>query len=159
MADCHERSLLKDEDFQEDEIWAVGKGNEESNPKVNKSEKLIRYIPPPSSTSYGAPRTILKGSRVTHHQQQKKKQQSSAPMKITDWSKIYNEKPKDFVDGRDAIIHNDDEMMPPHEYINKRVERSVIAPFSMCEGVGRTLKGRDLIKLRNAILTKTGFLE
>ncbi|MFS7897170.1 putative senescence regulator S40 [Helianthus anomalus] len=149
MADFHEKSLLKDEDFQEDEIWAVGKGIEESNPKANKSEKLIRYIPPPS----------LKGSRVTHHQQQKKKQQSSAPMKIPDWSKIYNEKPKDFVDGCDAILHNDDEMMPPHEYINKRVERSLIAPFSMCEGVGRTLKGRDLSKLRNAILTKTGFLE
>ncbi|KAH7544394.1 hypothetical protein JRO89_XS15G0159900 [Xanthoceras sorbifolium] len=27
------------------------------------------------------------------------------------------------------------------------------------EGVGRTLKGRDLSKVRNAVLTKTGFLE
>ncbi|KAH0713329.1 hypothetical protein KY290_008972 [Solanum tuberosum] len=50
-------------------------------------------------------------------------------------------------------------MLPPHEYLAKRVARSQIDPPSMCEGVGRTLKGRDLSRMRNVILTKTGFLE
>lgn len=50
-------------------------------------------------------------------------------------------------------------MLPPHEYLAKRVARSQIDPPSMCEVVGRPLKGKDLIRTRNAILTKTGFLE
>ncbi|KAI3818787.1 hypothetical protein L1987_12604 [Smallanthus sonchifolius] len=165
MADWHEDSLIKDKDFQEDGVWAVGKRIEvESNPKLNKSEKLKRYAWT-SIDGVGAPRTLSKGSRIPHHQQQQKQQQSSAPMRIPDWSKIYKEKPNGsnhgcYKDDYDVSgIHGDDEMMPPHEYINRRVARSQIAPFSMCEGVGRTLKGRDLSQLRNAILTKTGFLE
>ncbi|CAI0453018.1 unnamed protein product [Linum tenue] len=35
--------------------------------------------------------------------------------------------------------------------------RTRIASFSVHEGVGRTLKGRDLSRVRNAIWEKTGF--
>lgn len=48
---------------------------------------------------------------------------------------------------------------PPHEYLTKRVIRSQIDPPSMCEGFGRTLKGRDILRMRNVILIKTGFLK
>lgn len=51
------------------------------------------------------------------------------------------------------------ERLPPHEYIAMRLERSKISSFSVFEGVGRKLKGRDLSKVRNDVLTKTGFLE
>ncbi|KAK7300069.1 hypothetical protein RJT34_10901 [Clitoria ternatea] len=53
----------------------------------------------------------------------------------------------------------DDSKLPPHEFIAKRLARSQISSFSVLEGAGRTLKGRDLSKVRNAVLTKTGFLE
>ncbi|CAM8898407.1 unnamed protein product [Rhodiola kirilowii] len=53
----------------------------------------------------------------------------------------------------------EDEMMPPHEWIAKRLARSHISSSSVCEGAGRTLKGRDLSRVRNAVLTKTGFIE
>ncbi|XP_058001337.1 protein S40-5 isoform X1 [Hevea brasiliensis] len=49
--------------------------------------------------------------------------------------------------------------LPPHELIARRLARSQISSFSVFEGVGRTLKGRDLSKVRNAVLTRTGFLE
>lgn len=49
--------------------------------------------------------------------------------------------------------------VPPHELIAKRLARAQISSFSVFEGVGRTLKGRDLSKVRNAVLNKTGFLE
>ena len=52
-----------------------------------------------------------------------------------------------------------DYKVPPHEIIARRLARSQISSFSVFEGVGRTLKGRDLSKVRNAILTKTGFIE
>ena len=51
-----------------------------------------------------------------------------------------------------------DSKEPPHEFIARRLARSQIS-FSVCEGAGRTLKGRDLSKVRNAVLSKTGFLE
>lgn len=49
--------------------------------------------------------------------------------------------------------------LPPHEFLARRLARTQISSFSVFEGVGRTLKGRDLSKVRNAVLTKTGFLE
>lgn len=49
----------------------------------------------------------------------------------------------------------EDEMLPPHVI----VARSHVATFSVVEGVGRTLKGRDLCRVRNAVFQKTGFIE
>lgn len=48
----------------------------------------------------------------------------------------------------------EDEMVPPHEI----VARSHVT-FSVFEGVGRTLKGRDLRRVRNAVFQQTGFLD
>ncbi|CAL0317471.1 unnamed protein product [Lupinus luteus] len=115
--------------------------------------------------------------------------QQSAPVNIPDWSKIYrnnnnNNKNKmasknvsRFDDDYDLYYGDDDEegddddddddddedefdsKLPPHEVIARRLARSQISSFSVLEGAGRTLKGRDLSKVRNAVLTKTGFLE
>ncbi|CAN0912586.1 hypothetical protein LINGRAPRIM_LOCUS596 [Linum grandiflorum] len=97
-------------------------------------------------------------------------QRSSAPMNIPDWSKIYgvnhsaadnnsNGYYDDNNDDEDDEGDDEDDVVPPHEWLAKRLARSQISSFSVCEGMGRTLKGRDLSKVRNAILTKTGFLE
>ncbi|KAI3810049.1 hypothetical protein L1987_19656 [Smallanthus sonchifolius] len=70
-------------------------------------------------------------------------QQQSAPVNIPD-------------------CYDDDDhgnMMPPHEWIAQKLARNQISSFSVCEGAGRTLNGRDLSRVRNAVLTKTGFLE
>lgn len=68
-------------------------------------------------------------------------------------------------DGEDEDEDDDDgdgeygTRLPPHEIIARRLARSQISSFSVFEGVGRTLKGRDLSKVRNSVLIKTGFLE
>ncbi|GFY83399.1 hypothetical protein Acr_03g0001730 [Actinidia rufa] len=49
----------------------------------------------------------------------------------------------------------DEEMVPPHVI----VARSHVTTFSVFEGVGRTLKGRDLRRVRNAVFQKTGFID
>ncbi|MED6219455.1 hypothetical protein PIB30_035946 [Stylosanthes scabra] len=114
--------------------------------------------------------------------------QQSAPVNVPDWSKIYrtnNKKqnknvPKfyggdydDYEENNDDVNSDDEEeeidddddgeydrkLLPPHEIIARRLARTQISSFSVFEGVGRTLKGRDLSKVRNAVLTKTGFLE
>lgn len=109
-------------------------------------------------------------------------QHSSAPLNIPDWSKIYGTKSKKssclwlddagsddddddhgFVrsswESEDEEEHgevDDEVIVPPHEWIARK---TVTSSLSVCEGAGRTLKGRDLSRVRNAVLTKTGFLE
>lgn len=51
----------------------------------------------------------------------------------------------------------DEEMVPPHVILGRRVAGKMA--FSVCSGNGRTLKGRDLRQVRNSILRLTGFLE
>ncbi|KAL0452386.1 UNVERIFIED_CONTAM: hypothetical protein Slati_1216700 [Sesamum latifolium] len=48
----------------------------------------------------------------------------------------------------------EEEMIPPHVI----VARSHVT-FSVFEGAGRTLKGRDLCRVRNAVFQKTGLIE
>ncbi|KAM0051395.1 putative senescence regulator S40 [Helianthus debilis subsp. tardiflorus] len=57
------------------------------------------------------------------------------------------------------IVEDDDdeEMLPPHEIVARG--SSPRTAFSVLEGAGRTLKGRDLRLVRNAVWRKTGFLD
>ncbi|KAK8512364.1 hypothetical protein V6N13_096987 [Hibiscus sabdariffa] len=80
---------------------------------------------------------------------------ASLPLNIPDWSKIlkaeYREHDKTV---EDAVGDDDDDgKVPPHEYLARRRGAS----FSVHEGIGRTLKGRDLRRVRNAVWKKTGF--
>lgn len=47
-------------------------------------------------------------------------------------------------------------MVPPHEMV---AQSQAATAFSVFEGAGRTLKGRDLRRTRNAVFRKTGFLD
>ncbi|KAK4724823.1 hypothetical protein R3W88_027602 [Solanum pinnatisectum] len=76
----------------------------------------------------------------------------SLPINIPDWSKILGDKKKND-DIRDKEEVDADTWIPPHEYLAKKRGAS----FSVHEGVGRTLKGRDLSRVRDAIWKQTGF--
>lgn len=65
----------------------------------------------------------------------------------------------DLADVVDDDDDGDDEMLPPHELVARGSGLSARTTFSVLEGVGRTLKGRDLRQVRNAIWRKTGFLD
>ncbi|KAK4439345.1 hypothetical protein Salat_0269400 [Sesamum alatum] len=173
-------ALDSTEDFQEEEVWAVMNKAREGSNSYSKTRKNLsgsssawRFTSTSRST---IPRANSGGGQEFAATAP---QQSSAPMSIPDWSKILKKKPNknlwdDACDAHDDDVgrkahhvkvddvendDDDDEMVPPHEYLARRLATTQIASFSMCEGVGRTLKGRDLSNLRNAILTKTGFLE
>jgi Senescence regulator len=51
------------------------------------------------------------------------------------------------------------EMLPPHEVVARRTANTPLTASSCLEGVGRTLKGRDLRRVRNAVWRQTGFLD
>uniref|UniRef100_A0A0A9D3U4 Uncharacterized protein n=1 Tax=Arundo donax TaxID=35708 RepID=A0A0A9D3U4_ARUDO len=60
----------------------------------------------------------------------------------------------------EAEDEDDEEMLPPHEMVARaRARDSPMTTFSVLEGVGRTLKGRDLRQVRNAVWRQTGFLD
>jgi hypothetical protein len=63
-----------------------------------------------------------------------------------------------------AVLDDDDddgdeELLTPHEIVARGSGVSPRTTFSVLEGVGRTLKGRDLRQVRNAVLRQTGFLD
>ncbi|OIW14043.1 hypothetical protein TanjilG_11388 [Lupinus angustifolius] len=59
-----------------------------------------------------------------------------------------------------CLLDDDDGEMvvPPHVMVERRNSGRKMA-YSLCTGYGRTLKGRDLSRVRNSILRMTGFLE
>ncbi|KAL9670016.1 hypothetical protein QQ045_007566 [Rhodiola kirilowii] len=81
---------------------------------------------------------------------------TSAPVNVPDWSKIYR------VDSVESMHDSDEwgeeecdsEMIPPHEYLARSRNKAATSVF---EGVGRTLKGRDLSRVRDAVWSQTGF--
>lgn len=193
---------LRDEDFEEEEIWSVLKHSNttdrpglvaKSQEQQHSSPVPVPVLPRPLSTS--AARMIPRPNSNNHGNRNRNQNrnaygdegnsenegrlvhQLSAPVNIPDWSKVYKQKPKNsskIVGDVDYDVEVEDDpsncddgdehegdysyRIPPHEYVARRMARSYVSN-SVFEGVGRTLKGRDLCKLRNTILTKTGFLE
>ncbi|KAG8387680.1 hypothetical protein BUALT_Bualt02G0046500 [Buddleja alternifolia] len=90
---------------------------------------------------------------------------ASLPVNVPDWSKILKEEYRenrrkesdDDYDEDDDAEENGGDRIPPHEFLARQMARTRIASFSVHEGIGRTLKGRDLSRVRNAIWQKTGF--
>lgn len=156
----------EDHDFDEQDVWGecdytsnikrVSKDKDSSSSSSSSAWTLPRKnIPKANAHALLSDESFVKGSSSSS---------SSAPMNIPDWSKVYGK--KNCKNGALHGYHNEDDdddeegdMVPPHEWIARKLARSQISSFSVCEGMGRTLKGRDLSKVRNAILTKTGFIE
>lgn len=69
----------------------------------------------------------------------------SAPMKVP--------APKRRTEIFDDEEEDEEKVLAPHEIVKTTTK------FSVLEGVGRTLKGRDLRQVRNSIWRKTGFLD
>ncbi|EOA17528.1 hypothetical protein CARUB_v10005873mg [Capsella rubella] len=92
----------------------------------------------------------------------KKHLATSAPVKVPDWSKILKTEPVGSMhrNNNDADVADGDwesEMVPPHEYVAARIRRNGDGGSSLILGVGRTLKGRDMRRVRDAVWSQTGF--
>ncbi|XP_031482323.1 uncharacterized protein LOC116252298 [Nymphaea colorata] len=170
---------MADGDFDEDEVWSVI-GHKEKMEAALRGKKS-RDASTTKRGAYSASRMIPKvGASASSPEGRIVRQ--SAPVNIPDWSNVYKKSLKPpwgvddedeedgsgascyahgFEDGadNDDIEEGDDDRLPPHEFIARKLARNHITPSSVYEGAGRTLKGRDLKKVRNAVLTSTGFLE
>ncbi|GAA0172228.1 hypothetical protein LIER_26089 [Lithospermum erythrorhizon] len=83
---------------------------------------------------------------------------TSAPVNVPDWSKIYRVDSVESVHDSDVGDEHELEWLPPHEHAAREHARSRrTTAGSVFEGVGRTLKGRDLSRVRDAVWSQTGF--
>lgn len=97
------------------------------------------------ATGSGGPRVVGNNRHVA----------SSAPVNVPDWSKILRvDSVESCVDSDEDDRVDDSAMEPPHEYLARSRKMNA---FSVFEGVGRTLKGRDMTRVRDAIWSQTGF--
>ncbi|CAK9323179.1 unnamed protein product [Citrullus colocynthis] len=131
-------------EFDEADIWTSGPTPPSESRKIF---PISKKLPKRSGPATAAEKAV--------------KACSSLPVNIPDWSKILQNDQnnhgrrevaeEDFDDSDDD--DDDIQRAPPHEYLARRRGDS----FSVHEGIGRTLKGRDLRMVRNAIWEKTGF--
>ncbi|XP_047319229.1 uncharacterized protein LOC124922542 [Impatiens glandulifera] len=141
------------EEFQEGGIWAALSPKEPNNRLLSNvsGKEYLSVIP----RQLPAAARMIPKAEPKHEEHPK---QQSAPVCIpVGWSKMEKAPPR--CHGDDDDYEAGDVMIPPHEWIALNLAKSKISSFSVCEGAGRTLKGRDLANVRNAVLTKTGFLE
>ncbi|XP_051125172.1 uncharacterized protein LOC127247388 [Andrographis paniculata] len=166
-------STTDQEEFHEADIWGASAprhhnsdaDSDSDSPIINVAAAAVsRRLP---TASRMIPKSNSGHKKEASLQQQDPKMiQRSAPLNIPDWSKIYggsysggggegcrsssweSDEEEEEADGEGKII-------PPHEWVAARR----VASFSVVEGAGRKLKGRDLSRVRNDVLTKTGFLE
>ncbi|XP_022926760.1 uncharacterized protein LOC111433787 [Cucurbita moschata] len=80
---------------------------------------------------------------------------TSAPVNVPDWSKILRVDSADSLHELDETLDDrDSEIVPPHEYLARSRKMNATSVFV---GVGRTLKGRDMRRVRDAVWRQTGF--
>lgn len=80
---------------------------------------------------------------------------TSAPVNVPDWHKIYRvESVESLHESDDGSDDRDWDMVPPHEYLARSRNSAATSVFV---GVGRTLKGRDMSRVRDAVWSQTGF--
>uniref|UniRef100_A0A2P2K0C9 Uncharacterized protein MANES_11G145500 n=1 Tax=Rhizophora mucronata TaxID=61149 RepID=A0A2P2K0C9_RHIMU len=138
-------------ELEESDIYnSCAVGTRPNSPEFRKAVQSSRM----SNNSVGTARRGDRSDRASGRP-------ASVAVNIPDWSKIlkdeYRENRRwdidvgDDADGEDRF--DGGVRVPPHELL----ARTRIASFSVQEGIGRTLKGRDLSRVRNAIWEKIGF--
>ncbi|KAJ0088499.1 hypothetical protein Patl1_32623 [Pistacia atlantica] len=139
--------------------FAQGSGILAALPEHDNRPVLYRKSSISSSTSAKMIPTLPKPPQMERSQSTPmRKYQHSAPMNVPVLSiAMAKQRNSRFfeLDEEDG----DDEMLPPHEIVARGSGMSPKTTFSVLEGVGRTLKGRDLRQVRNAVFRQTGFLD
>ncbi|XP_038976485.1 uncharacterized protein LOC120107324 [Phoenix dactylifera] len=146
----HQSLLAKDqlmEEFQEDDVlWSDGEHQDDDDTVLEKQPSTRQQ----ARRKESAPVDIPPKARVGASR-------SWAP-RCSFHDSDNNSMDGDYDDDDDDFGNNSsDERIPPHIIVARRTSDKMA--FSVCVGKGRTLKGRDLYRVRNAILRMTGFLE
>lgn len=130
----------EDSEFDESDLWGASAAGD-TTPRSEQTKAK----PIPSSRSKKAARKSESAAAA-----------GSLPVNVPDWSKILRAEYRRRGADQDGEGEEREAAgtVPPHEYLART---RIASSFSVHEGIGRTLKGRDLSRVRNAIWEKTGF--
>ncbi|KQK16036.1 uncharacterized protein LOC100839045 [Brachypodium distachyon] len=152
-----------EEEFDEGEVWDVLQDHHQSSKEAAPLPDF--YTPPRSSRSRSGKNKGVKdgdeelGTRGAARGKGKKPSSSTAPVAIPGWSSSR----RTGCPGPDRGEEEEEEeeggeMLPPHEWLAKKMERMSAAAASPEMARGRS-KGREMRKFRDAVLPKTAFSE
>ena len=131
-------------EFDEADVW--------NNSNDQTTTNLDAKKPLPSSRA--SSKKLFRKMELSDNHRTQTAASASLPVSIPDWSKILQAEYREHGKSDEDVDDGDhDGRVPPHEYLARRRGDS----FSVHEGIGRTLKGRDLRRVRNAVWKKTGF--
>ncbi|KAF1875986.1 hypothetical protein Lal_00006617 [Lupinus albus] len=132
-------------EFREEDIWSTAQEHDAWVPRRRHVGGLSLTFEDQGKSN---------GTAIMHHQKYKTHDMAtSAPVNVPDWSKILRVESVESLHGmEDGNEEDESVMVPPHEYLARKK-----AANSVFEGVGRTLKGRDLSRVRDAVWSQTGF--
>ncbi|MCL7050520.1 hypothetical protein MKW94_016967 [Papaver nudicaule] len=140
-------------EFDESDVWSSS--NHHQHHHISSDHRLQNQFKKPIRS---------KKTSVTTSDHLRSATTGSCPVNVPDWAKILRQEHRREQVYADDYDESDDEegnkrITPPHEFLAKQFARTRVsaASFSVHEGIGRTLKGRDLSRVRNAIWEKTGF--
>ncbi|XP_062190773.1 protein S40-5-like [Phragmites australis] len=141
-----------EEEFDEGEVWDVLQDQAAST----EAAALITTPPPRNRRGGNGKKAVSKdeGLRAATARMPMSKGRSSAPVAIPSGSSSRR-------GGGEEEEEDGAEMLPPHEWLARKMERmsTVSAPASPPEACRGRSKGREMRKVRDAVLPKTAFSE
>ncbi|KAJ6790470.1 putative rab-like protein 6 isoform X2 [Iris pallida] len=145
--------VLDDDDDEElDESDIFSSSTASADETFHPSPNPIFQLSSPSARSF--PMAVPKARPASSSE--KKVLRQSAPVSVPMMMRRIMD------DAEEEEEEEEEEGVPPHVMMARRIAmggspREI--KFSVLEGEGRTLKGRDLRRVRNAVFQKTGFLD
>ncbi|PON85003.1 Senescence regulator [Trema orientale] len=140
------------EEFQESEVIFSGNDDEDIENRFDFEEMIV------SAAMHGGGGRLRSNNSKSFSLSNKKKKgmaPNSMPVNIPDNMFRFKKNTNDCYEWED----DQEELVPPHLIVKRRIAGGKMMAYSVCTGNGRTLKGRDLSQVRNSILRMTGFLE
>ncbi|XVF19689.1 hypothetical protein REPUB_Repub11eG0132200 [Reevesia pubescens] len=134
LAAIRDPSLPHSHFYQKPSI-STSTSSSSSATSVSSSSRLIPSIPKPPQERIPIVSSSSSSSSGRFHQ--------SVPVSVPMLAKKMRRN-REFDDYYDVDVEEEGEMLPPHEIVARSLAQSPMLSCSVLEGVGRTLKGRDL---------------
>eukprot|EP00252_Welwitschia_mirabilis_P013307 TRINITY_DN2931_c0_g1_i1.p1 TRINITY_DN2931_c0_g1~~TRINITY_DN2931_c0_g1_i1.p1 ORF type:complete len:189 (-),score=10.76 TRINITY_DN2931_c0_g1_i1:401-967(-) len=172
LSNRYSHQVSSDEDFNdlyEEDVWPLPCEDFDDSPPAKPFSLIVHRTgirhpgAPPTNLSQVFSTTPLRvppQQNLVSPPQNYNQRPRSAPVNVPDWQKMLRfEAPKLRLDDPNDSWSDeeDDERLPPHEILAREHTRSETRTKSMLQGIGRTLKGRDLSRVRNTVWRHTGF--
>uniref|UniRef100_A0ACD5UND8 Uncharacterized protein n=1 Tax=Avena sativa TaxID=4498 RepID=A0ACD5UND8_AVESA len=143
-------------DLDEEDVWSVLDSSRSTNSRQPEQDRRGRWTAGGLSLAFEATAATAPAARHHHHPHVA----SSAPVKVPEWPAARfppggGEQQQQYYGV--SCREEEGEWVAPHEYLQAQSGGRGEAAPSVFEGVGRTLKGRDLSRVRDAVWSSTGF--